>query len=119
VAIPHFAHAMRLSPVDPNLVMMHVGTAHAHFFAGRIDEASSWAELGLRDHPDSHPALRIAAASHACAGRTEKARQLATKLQRIDPALRVSDLQKTLGPYRRAEHVTQYEDALRKAGLPD
>jgi TolB-like protein len=119
LAIQHFVHAMRLSPRDPSLVMMHVGTAHAHFFADRIDDASSWAELALRDYPNAHAALRIAAASHALAGRAEKAKRLAEKLQQIDPELRIANFRWVLGPYRRAEHLAKYENALRQAGLPD
>src|SRR5262249_37325936 len=45
-AIEHFAHAMRQSPLDPFIASYaQVGTAHAHFFAGRFDEASSWARM--------------------------------------------------------------------------
>jgi adenylate cyclase len=34
-AIERFARAMRLSPLDPSLLLMRSGTAHAHFFLGR------------------------------------------------------------------------------------
>ena len=34
-ALERFAHAMRLSPVDPFLFGMQQGSAYAHFFAGR------------------------------------------------------------------------------------
>src|SRR5262249_26061191 len=39
-AIPRFARAMRLSPLDPEMRRMLIGTAIAHLFAGRVDEAS-------------------------------------------------------------------------------
>ena len=64
-AIEHFAHAIRLSPIDPPLFLMQLGTAHSHFFVGRYDEALSWAKMALRELPDSHAALRAAAASCA------------------------------------------------------
>ena len=38
-AIRHFAHAMRLSPLDPQTITMQAGTAFAHFLAGHYDEA--------------------------------------------------------------------------------
>jgi len=41
-AIEHFARAMRLSPLDPELYRMQAGMALAHLFAGRFDTASSW-----------------------------------------------------------------------------
>jgi TolB-like protein len=132
-AIERLAHAMRLNPIDPGLFLMQAGTAHAHFFAGRYDEAVSWAKMALREQgdawpgstpvhpgrPDSHVALRIAAASCALAGRDEEAKRLVARLLEIDPLLRISNLKNVLGPYRQPEHVAKYVDALRKAGLPE
>jgi TolB-like protein/class 3 adenylate cyclase/Tfp pilus assembly protein PilF len=118
-AVERFAHAMRLSPVDPVLFGMQQGTAYAHFFAGRYDEAVSWAKMALREVPSSHPALRIAAASCALAGRGEEAKGMVARLLEIDPVLRTSNLQNVLGPYRQPEHPAKYTDALRKAGLPE
>jgi TolB-like protein len=119
LAIEHFGRAMRLSPVDPGKSWPQEGTAHAHFFAGRYDEALAWARMALRSRPDSHAALRIGAASGALAGRYDEARRLAARLHEIDPALRASTLSTVLGPYRNLEHVAMYADGLRKAGLPD
>src|SRR5262245_33636268 len=48
-AIERFARAMRLSPIDPYTCFMQEGMAHAHFFAGRHDEAVSWAKMELRE----------------------------------------------------------------------
>jgi len=119
-AIERFAHAMRLSPIDPFTWFTQLGTAHAHFFAGRHDEALSWAKRALREQPDSHAAHRIAAASCALTGRDEQAKRLMARLLELDPALRVSKLlQDVLGPYRRPEYLAKYADALRKAGLPE
>jgi TolB-like protein/class 3 adenylate cyclase len=118
-AIERFAHAMRLSPLDPTTFFMQYGTAHAHFFAGRHDEAHSWANMALREQPHSHAALRIAAASCALAGRDEEAKRVMARLLEIDPALRTSNLKNVLGHYRRPEYPAKYADALRKAGLPE
>jgi adenylate cyclase len=118
-AIVHLTHAMRLSPVDPFLQMMKVAIAHAQFFAGRFEEAAAWSNAALLEHPDSHAGLRMAAASHAMAGRSAEAGKAMARLRQIDPALRVSNLRETLAPYRDQAPVTLYEDALRKAGLPE
>ncbi|MCC7276399.1 MAG: winged helix-turn-helix domain-containing protein [Alphaproteobacteria bacterium] len=118
-AVERFAVAMRLSPVDPLIYVMQVGVAHAHFFAGRHDEAASWARKALRARADGHAGYRIAAASYALTGRAEEARRMVEHLQRIDATLRVANLRETLGPYRNPEHLRKYEDALRKAGLPE
>jgi len=119
-AIEYFAQAMRLSPIDPGLFHMQQGTAHAHFFAGHYDEALSWAKMALRERPDSHAGLRIAAASCALTGQDLEAKKLTARLLEIDPALRISSvLKNALGPYRHSEHPAKYADALRKAGLPE
>jgi adenylate cyclase len=118
-AIEHLAHAMRLSPLDPYIARMQFATAFAHFCAGRYDMASSWAEMALRASPDSHQALRVAAASHALAGRLEQAQKALARLRQLHPALRVSNLRDTQGPHRRPEDLARFEEGLRKAGLPE
>jgi TolB-like protein len=118
-AIERFARAMRLSPLDPSLLRMPSGTAHAHFFLGRYDEAASWAAMALQDNPDYQPGLRIAAASNAMAGRPEQAHKAVARLRLLNPALRVSTLKDVLGPFRRTEDLSRYEEGLRKAGLPE
>jgi TolB-like protein len=118
-AIERFARAMRLSPLDPSLLRMRSGTAHAHFFLGRYDEAASWAAMALQDNPDYQPALRIAAASNAMAGWAEQAHKAVARLRLLNPTLRVSTLKDVLGPFRRAEDLLRYEEGLRQAGLPE
>jgi tetratricopeptide (TPR) repeat protein len=98
---------------------MRSGTAHAHFFLGRYDEAASWAAMALQDNPDFQPGLRIAAASNAMAGRPEQAHKALTRLRQLYPALRVSTLKDVQGPYRRAEDLLLMEEGLRQAGLPE
>src|SRR6185369_7082402 len=98
--IERFARAMRLSPLDPSLLRMRTGTAHAHFLLGRYDEAASWAAMALQDSPDFQPALRINAASNAMAGRPEQAHRAMARLRQLNPALRVSNLKDAVGPYR-------------------
>jgi TolB-like protein/class 3 adenylate cyclase/Tfp pilus assembly protein PilF len=119
VAIEHLERAMRLSPLGRGIAGMQAAAATAHFFAGRYDEASAWAERMLREYPASHPGLRIAAASNAMAGRPEQAHKAAARLRQLDPALRVSNLKDVLGPYRRAEDPSRYEEGMRQAGVPE
>jgi TolB-like protein len=116
-AIEHFARGIRLSPVDP-LLMAQAGMAQAHLFAGRYDEALSWAEKAVRAKPSSHAALRIFTASSALAGRLGDARKALARLLAIDPTFRVSDLS-GLTPLRRPEDAARYAEGLRKAGVPD
>jgi adenylate cyclase len=118
-ALGHLTHAMRLSPIDPLMPLMQMVTAHAHFFAGRYEEASSWATAALRGTPNLLPALRIGAAADALGGRWEGAQKALVKLLKLSPNERVSNLQDIFGPYRRAEDPISYAEGLRKAGLPE
>src|SRR5262249_27937142 len=118
-AIERFARAMRLNPLDPGMSSRRIGTAHAHFFLGRYDEAVSLAAVALQDKPENQPGLRISAASNAMAGRLELAHKAVARLRQLNPALRVSNLKDVLGPYRHAEDLSRYEEGLRRAGLPE
>jgi hypothetical protein len=74
--------------------------------------------MALREWPDYQTALRIAAASNALAGRLEEARNVLERLQKLDPKLRISNLEDELGPYHRPQDVVRYIEGLRSAGLP-
>jgi TolB-like protein/Tfp pilus assembly protein PilF len=119
VAIEHLARAMRLSPRDPILFRMQGAIASAHFFAGRYDEASSWAEKALRENPNLQQALRVAAASHAFAGRLDGARKAIARMRQLDPDLCISNLRDRLPALRRPEDFARYVEGLRKAGVPE
>ena len=118
-AVEHIARAMRLSPMDPAMPRMQAAMADAHFHAGRYDEASAWAEMAIRGAPDFHNGLRAAAVSNAFAGKLDLAQRAVARLRQIDPTLRVSNVQRGQGPYRRSEDIARYEEAMRKAGLPE
>ena len=125
VAIEHLAHAMRLSPLDPLTFVAQMAIAFAHFFAGRYDDASLWAEKALalspprlREKAVYHPALLIAAASNALAGRLEEARNAAARSRQLNPTPHISNLKNQI-PLRRPEDLARYTEGLRKAGLTD
>ncbi len=118
VAIAHLAHAMRLSPSDPANGPSMIAIAHAHFMAERCDEALSWAIRAVNVHPVPS-SLRIAAASAAAAGRLGEAKSFIEQMRQVDPTRRLSNVEETLGPYRRPEDLEHYKEALRLAGLPE
>jgi TolB-like protein len=118
LAIEHHARAMRLSPLDPVLYNMHVGTAFAHFLAGRYDEAIRWANSALREQPNFAAATRVLAAANALAGHLSEARAAMAHLLELDPSLRISNLNEVF-PLRRPDHLAKFAEGLRKAGLPD
>ena len=116
-AIEHFAQAMRLSPLDPETYRMQAGTAAAHLFAGRFDEASSWAEKAYRNLPSFLMVVAIIAASHALGGRADEAARAMQHLRRLDPTLRISNLREWI-PIRRPQDLAAFAEGLKKAGLP-
>jgi TolB-like protein/class 3 adenylate cyclase len=118
MAIEHEARAMRLSPHDPLFFNMQAATALAHFFAGRYAEASSWAEMAIRERSSHIIAVCTAAASAALAGRSMEMGKAMARVREIDPALRLSNL-RDLFPIRRPEDLAKWEEGLRKAGLPE
>lgn len=118
-AIDRFARAIRLNPMDPFVNGARAGMSHAYFFLDRYDDAALWAATALEDNPDFQPGLRMDAASNAMAGRLERANQAVVRLRQLNPNLRVSNLKDLLGPYRRVEDLSRYEEGLRRAGLAE
>jgi TolB-like protein/DNA-binding winged helix-turn-helix (wHTH) protein len=118
LAIKQFAHAMRLSPLDPQIITMQAGTAFAHFLTGRYDEALFWAKKARWEQTNYVTPMRLAAASYALMGRLAEAQKIMTRLRELDPSLRVSNIRDWV-PLRRPEDLARLEDGLRKAGLPE
>ena len=118
VAIERLVRAMRLSPQESQMFGMEAAMAWAHFFAGRYQEAMSWAEKAVREQSNYFPALSILAGSCSMAGREAEARSTLESLRRLDPDLRISTLGEAF-PIRRPEHFARFAHALQKAGLPD
>jgi TolB-like protein len=117
-AIENLNHAVRLSPLDPEMFRMQVGMALAHFFAGHFDAAADWAEKALGNLPSLLIAAALVAASHALGGRMEKASLAMQRLQKLDPSLRLCTLRDWL-PIQRPKDFTRFVDGLRLAGLPE
>ena len=109
---------MQLSPFDPLMHNMQSAMAFAHFFAGRYDEAVSWSARVLNERPHSGHGLRVAAASHALAGRLLEARGMMERLRKVCPDMRLSNLDRQ-SPLRRAEDRARWAEGLRLAGLSE
>jgi TolB-like protein/class 3 adenylate cyclase len=115
-AIQHATQGMRLSPNDTHLCNMQAVVAYGHLYAGRFNEAVSWAESAVRE---SYPtAWRALAASCALSGRHEQAQKAMAHVRELDPALRLSDLKDAI-PLRRPQDLAVLVNGLRQAGLPE
>jgi len=117
-AIEHFARAMRLSPQDPQFMMMQAGTAFGHFLAGRAREAADWAEAAVLANPNVWLTRCALAASRAAGGDLDGAKAAMAEVLRMDPTFRVSNLFSVF-PIRDETNRAVWVDALKRAGLPD
>jgi TolB-like protein/tetratricopeptide (TPR) repeat protein len=118
IAIEHLNRCLRLNPRDPLIFNVQSALAHAYFYAGLYQEAMSSASAALAERPSFANALRILAASAACAGRQHEAAAAMKLLRETLPDLRISNLKNLLGPYS-LDDIARYEDALRIAGPTD
>jgi hypothetical protein len=93
---------------------MQASTASAHFFAGRYDQASSWAERALSEQPNNLNVIGLLPMSDAPAGHLNKARD--GRLVRLSRERRLSNIDDRMPPYRRPQDRAEVFDAARKAG---
>jgi adenylate cyclase len=118
LAIEHLNRAVRLSPLDPLIFIVQNGVVLAHFFAGRYDEALSWAQKTLRQNPNYAAAIIMAAVSAALAGREDEMRKAVGRLYEIDPKSGIANFS-NVWPLRRPEDLAAFEKGLRLTGLPE
>ena len=116
-AIVRLERAIRLSPFDLLAHHFYTGMGWAQLFAGRYDEAASWARRAALEKPDWAPTARVETTACTLSGRIVEAREALARLRAIDPNLRLSTL--TLTNWRRAEDRALYVEGLRRAGLPE
>ncbi len=117
-AIEHFQQAIRLSPLDPRIFASFNGLAHTYFFAGNYDEASVWADKAQRENPNHLFSRRMAMACQAMSGRVEEAREACSRVMKMDPTQRISDI-RDRQPLRRDADVAKLAEAFRIAGMPE
>jgi adenylate cyclase len=117
-AIEQFHVALRLNPLDPWINTAQTGLAYAHFFAGRNEEASSWAATAIVQQPNHVAAQRIMMACHAMSGHVEEARQVCVRALQLDPTQRIAGMRETT-LFRRAQDIERLSQAFRIAGMPD
>lgn len=116
-ALEHFGRAMRLSPHDPQYMMMQAGSAWSLFTARRPREAVDWAEAAVIGRPGVLIAWCALAASRAGSDNADGARAAVAEIRRIDPALRLSNLLNYF-PIRGDDNIANWTRALEAAGLP-
>jgi TolB-like protein/class 3 adenylate cyclase/tetratricopeptide (TPR) repeat protein len=118
-AIEQLHQAIRLSPLDPRIFIAFNGLAYSYFFAGNYDEASMWAEKAKRESsPHFLLCERLAMACQAVSGRVDEARDACSRVMKMDPTQRISDI-RDRQPFRRDADVAKLAEAFRLAGMPE
>ena len=115
-AIEHAEHAIRLSPMDPDMALFLGGIAVAHYGAGRYADALRVSEDLLRLRPGFQGAQRLHCASLAQTGRIDEARAYLEVVRREQPQLSVEWIRASV-PYQTAELMERFLQGMRKAGL--
>jgi TolB-like protein/DNA-binding CsgD family transcriptional regulator len=119
-ALEHFSRARRLDPLHSLHHNYWVGTALAHFVAGRYRESSSAADVVLNERAYYPRALGLKAASCGQLGRIEEGRVYVDRILAVNPQATVATFKAIYSaPYQRIQRMLKkYLDGLRRCGLP-
>ena len=116
-AIPHFEHAIRLSPVDPMNFNNYVGIASAHQVAEDYGKSAEFFEWALIERPTAHWIHRNLAPVLLAAGREADAKNSAEVLFTEFPDLTIERFKHAMVFSPAAlERLSVY---LRKLGVPE
>jgi Tetratricopeptide repeat len=110
---------MRLSPLDPLRWAFYGGLAHAHFGAGRYEEAIEWADGALHAQPRMPAVVAIKAAACAHLGRVDDGGACVRRFCELRPGATIGSVNATLGRSLSPEFLAAYIAGLRLAGLPE
>jgi adenylate cyclase len=114
-ALEHLTQALSLSPNDPQNIVFMIGVGHAHYQAGRYNEAAKYTQNALQQRPEHFGALRQLSASLAQADRMEEAQTMLGRLKQLHPDVSLAWVNENLPLGRDA--MKHYLEGLRKAGL--
>jgi len=115
-AIECFQIAHALAPADPLDWLCSIGTAVAHFDAGRYNEAIRWYERGLVQHPGAIWCHKTLAPAFVLTGRNDEARICLGKLLDAYPDLTVARVKSGL-PLR-PDFLDRASEGLESVGMP-
>ena len=114
-AIPQLEQALRMSPHDPQNVIVYTALAVAHYVASRYPEAIGFGHQAVQQRPGFTGCHRIYVASLAQAGQFEEARAALDRLKELQPEISIAWLEQN-SPYTHGS-MTKFLEGMRKAGL--
>jgi tetratricopeptide (TPR) repeat protein len=115
-ALERLAHALRLSPQDPQMFNIHTAIAAAHMISGDFEKAQSDSAAAVENQPNYALAYIILAASAAHRGHLVAAQRAVQELLQIKPGFTATSVA-DMFPARNTEYLANLVDGLRKAGL--
>jgi adenylate cyclase len=117
VAIAHFDRAIRLSPLDPAMGALLVGSGVAHVVAGRYEEALEMGRRTVQQSPNFASGHRLMLVALGNLGRMEEAKAAARRMLELAPEVTVSRYE-SVSPFKDAEFRKRGAAILRAAGVP-
>jgi TolB-like protein/predicted Zn-dependent protease len=116
-AIEQFELAMRLSPRDSDLWVIHTGIALCHFVGERYEAMLQSAEHAAGTHPDVPFPYGMIAVANACLGDDDGARSAVRRMLALEPNTSLQGLSAIVAAVN-PDIVKRYAEALRRAGVP-
>lgn len=116
-AIGHFERAMRLSPLDPGMSALIVGTGVAHVVSGRYEEALAAAQRAIQESPNFAGCHRLMVVALGYLGRIEEAKLAARRMLELAPEFTLSRYE-SVSPIKDATSRKRVIEILRAAGVP-
>ncbi|WP_225771761.1 adenylate/guanylate cyclase domain-containing protein [Inquilinus sp. Marseille-Q2685] len=110
--------ALRLSPRDPANHWCHAFLGLAAFAEGDDERAAEEARQALHLYPAFPVAHRLLAAALSALGRADEAKTALAGLLAVAPGATIANTRAGV-PWKPAEVMDRYLDALRRAGLPE
>ena len=117
-AIAHFERAIRLSPLDPGMSVLIVGTSSAHITCGRYEDALATAQRAIEVDPKFASAHRVMTIALGFLGRVEEAKLSAQRMLELTPDFTVSRYLSVF-PAKDANMRKRNAELLRAAGVPN
>ncbi|MBX9945530.1 MAG: adenylate/guanylate cyclase domain-containing protein [Reyranella sp.] len=121
LALAHFNHGMRISPLDPLNFNSFLGIGTAYLGLGQFEEAATCIKKSISTEPGALFQHRMLAVALAHAGRQEEAREVMRQYLRANPDMTIARyLQMTpAATTGMPAFQRMYVEGLRMAGMPE